>query len=88
MPAVALSVYETAHVALQKPLTEYFAACHQAGQLVINDAQWAAEQFITLTLAGNNYLTTNPAPTPMMRAHNGRLALSTFLHGFFASSAE
>lgn len=88
MPTVAAAVYETTHIALQKPLMEYFSACNRSGQLVIEDAGWAAEQFITLALAGNNYLTTNPAPTKLARAHNCRLAISTFLYGFLGQSAK
>lgn len=81
MPHVPTAVHERTRGALKHVVAEYFAACMAAGQLYLPDASWGADQFITLALGGNQYLTANPAPDDQRKAMNVDHAIQTFLHG-------
>lgn len=86
LPHVSRQVYSLTRDPLVEPLSNYLKICASHGLLRIDDAEWAAMQFMTLATGGNRYLVLNPSLDSSERQHTAKLAVSTFLHGYTGAS--
>lgn len=87
LPHVGRQVYAQTRDPLARPLSDYLAWCASQDLLRIEDADWAAMQFMALAMGGNRYLALDPASSQTDKRRVAELAVSTFLHGYLGAFA-
>ncbi len=83
MPDVGQDIYARTRGRLIPPVARYLAWCTSQSLLKVEDVDWAADQFVTLATGGNRYLLSETPPDANERSHTARMAVSTFLDGFW-----